>query len=107
MPDSQVLSPAAQWAVVSGFLMPLVIACIQQPHWKTEFKTAIGFLACVVCAVIQLSIEGKLDTRNFFPTVVLVLTVSVGTFHHFWEKLGITSAIEKGTSPDSEAGEEK
>ena len=96
MPDStQLLPPAAQWAIVSGFFMPLIIACIQQPHWNKEFKAAIGFMTCVAATAIQLGIEQKLDAQNFFPTVLLVLTISVSTFGHFWKPLGIADAVRK------------
>lgn len=100
MPDSAPILPlSAQWAIVSGFFLPLVIAVIQRPHWPKEFKTVIGFMACVACAAIQLSIEGKADAKNFFPTLILVLTISISTFQHFWKPLGIADAVEKATSP--------
>ncbi len=96
-----VVSPAAQWAIVSGFFLPLLIAVIVQTHWSREFKTATGFVVCMAATAVQLGIQQKLSAHNFFPTMLLVLTVSISTFQHFWKPLGVANAIEKGTSPQS------
>lgn len=104
-PTSDV-SLGGQWSLVVGFLMPLLIAVIQQPAWKKDVKATVAFFACLCAAVVQLSIEGKLDFKHFMPTVVLTLVTAISTFQHFWKPTGIADAIEKGTSP-GHAPEEK
>jgi hypothetical protein len=91
------LSPTAQWAAVSGFFMPLIIAVINRCHWSTEFKSCIAFMACVACTAVQLGMQQKLDFANFFPTLLLVLTFSISSFQGLWKPSGIANALEAAT----------
>lgn len=88
-------------AIVTGFFLPIVIAVINQPHWSKEFKTLLHFVACMFVTALQLSVEGRFDRHNFFPTMLLVLAGSVTMFQGILKPSGLADVIEKATSPRS------
>lgn len=105
MDSTQLLSPADQLSAVIGFFLPLLIAVIQNLHWKTQFKTIIAFLVYVAVAVVKLSVEQRLDWSHFQTTFLLIMFTSVAAFQGGWKPSGIAQAIEKATTPKREGGD--
>lgn len=101
----ETLPLSAQWAIVTGFFMPLIIAVINRSHWRPDFKAVVGFLACVAATCVQLGIEGKLDAKNFFPTFILVFASSITAFKGLWKPTGIANGLEDLTTPGALAVE--
>jgi hypothetical protein len=84
---------------IVGLLLPLLVAVIQQLHWKESYRAAVGFLSCMVAAFITTWVEGKLNTKDLLSSFFVVFTVAQVSYSHFWKKLGATQAIEKVTPP--------
>lgn len=86
-------------AAIVGLLLPLLVAVIQQLHWKSSYRAAVGFAACFVAALITAWAEGKLNAKNLVSSFFIVFTVAQVSYAQFWKKIGVTAAIEKRTPP--------
>lgn len=94
-------APVAQWATVSGFFVPLVMAVINQPKWSKELKTLLHFVVCMAVAAIQLQLDGTLTPSAFFPNALAVLSTSIVIFHGVMKPSGLADVVEVSTSPRS------
>lgn len=96
---NDVLSDAAMWAVIVGFISPLLIAAVQQPKWTTRSRAIVTFVWAVVVGSVTAFLSGDLNGRTLISTVLLILVVSVATYRGLWQPTGAAPAIERATSP--------
>lgn len=82
-----------------GLLLPLLVAVIQQLHWKSSYRAVVGFASCLTAAFITTWVEGKLNTKDLLSSFFIVFTVAQVSYSHFWQKLGATQVIERVTPP--------
>lgn len=85
------------WTLVIGFLMPNVVALVNQSHWPAKWKTGIAAFACLTAAVIQLSLKNELDATNLMVSTLSIFALSITFFKGFWRPLGVSDAIEART----------
>jgi len=95
----------AQWAIVLGFLMPLVVSLVVQSHWASGFKATVSLLSCLAAATVQLGIQGRLDLSHLPATALGIMALSVSFHAHFWKPTGIAPWLEQATNlPVKEGG---
>jgi hypothetical protein len=104
------MSNIQMWNLVLAFLLPLVLAVIQQPSWSKTTRSFVAFLVSGVVALGNLYFNDVTiwDSSNIDTVIGSVLTVFVATiafYRGFWRTTGdtaaesITGKIELKTSP--------
>lgn len=86
-------------SAVVGLLLPLLVAVLQQTHWKSSTRAAIGFLCCMLAAFFTTWAEGRLNTKDLLSSFFIVFTVAQVSYAQFWKKVGVTTVIESKTPP--------
>ena len=87
------------WEIVTAFVLPLIIAFIQQPTWSPRLRSLVMFATSAVVVIGQLLFSGELD--NWSDPAVSVLTVVVMTIAFYkgvWKPTGVAPSIEAATS---------
>jgi hypothetical protein len=92
------MSHLANLAAVVGLLLPLLIAVVQQQHWRQDIRAAVGFVICFVAAFVTAWVEGKLTAKDLLSSFLVCYTLAQTSYHALWTKIGITQAIETATS---------
>jgi len=92
------LSNGDLWRILVGFLMPLVIAAINQRTWRSQIKAAVMFGASVVVAAITLFFQGGVDWTDYPRAFLLIFTTAQLGYLAWWKPSGVTDAIETATS---------
>lgn len=87
-----------QWTLVLGFLMPLIVAMVNQSHWPTRFKAIVGLAVCVAAAAVQMGLKGQLDASNLLSASLALAALSITFFKGFWRPTGIAGALESATN---------
>lgn len=96
------MSNLVMWNLLIGFLMPTVVAAIQQPKFSSPVRAGITFVAALIGGFLTAYFN---DQFNFGDVVgsILVTGVSAITFYKgFWKPTGIAPGIENVTSPGSQ-----
>jgi cell division protein FtsW (lipid II flippase) len=94
------MSNTQMWSLIVGFLLPLIIAVIQQATWSDGLRAIVAFVACLVAAIGQVLIElSSWDWRVWIQSVLLIFVTAIATYKRFWVPVGIAPAIEVRTSP--------
>lgn len=53
--------PLSGWSAVVAMLVPLMVAVIRRPHWKSEAVELLSFAVTTALYVLSLALEGKLS----------------------------------------------
>jgi hypothetical protein len=89
---------AQLWATGLGFVLPPVIAIVNQPRWSGAVR---GLLMLAVAALVGLGtayFNGDFDGKPVV-TCMLLAAVAIGTSYYVvWKPSGIAPGIERATS---------
>ena len=86
------------WSLLVGFLLPPMVAVIQQKSWSDSVRAMVTFACCIVAALGICYFSAMLDGKGIISAVLTILVTAVATYKAFWHKIGISDVIEKLTS---------
>lgn len=91
-----------------GFIMPAVIAGVNQSYWNSRTKGLVAFLACLVASVAVCLFRGDMDWTNWQSTFLVVFGGAIATYRLWWQPSMIAGTIEaKTTSAHHDQEEEE
>jgi hypothetical protein len=98
-------SNAQEWALVVGFLLPLVMSVINQPGWSGQVKSLLAFAASALAGVgtLYFAQHSDKDVPTWISTALLILVTAQASYHGFHKPTGIAPTIEAKTSPSTSA----
>lgn len=94
----QNMTDAAMWALIVGFLSPLVIAVVQRPEWKDWARALVTFVYCLIAGAVTAYLNGAMEGRSLVSTILLVFVVAIAAYRGLWKDVGAPQ-IEAATSP--------
>lgn len=97
--DLHTLQNLEMWALLVGFVLPLVISALEQSTWSNGIRSAVAFVVCVIAGGITAWIAGDFDTNDIVTAALIVLTTALATYKGLWKPTGIAPKIEAATSP--------
>jgi intracellular septation protein A len=80
------------------FILPPVIAIINQTHWRDEVRALVAMVACLVYAFGITALRQDLDWTMWRDTVIQVLVGTFGAYKLFWKPSHIAPDIEAATT---------
>jgi hypothetical protein len=81
-----------------GFLLPQLIALINQRKWVARTKSLVAFGACAVAGILTSYVAGDLVSSDLLLSIFTVFGVARVSYAGLWHPTGVTPAIEKATS---------
>lgn len=91
------MTDAAMWAVIVGFLSPLIISLVQQPSWSNMARSLVTFGYSIVVGAVTAYLNGALEGRSLVSTILLVMVTAIASYQGFWKDAG-ARRIEQATS---------
>lgn len=93
------------WSLVSGSLVPLVLAVIQQPKWSDQIRSLVTFAFSLLVGFLNVWLNGDLSkAADWTSAILIVLIAAVSTYKGFWKPSTIAPKIEYATSPTQPQG---
>lgn len=86
------------WSGLVGFLLPLVIAVIQQPSFPKPLRAIITLVVCAVAAIVTVSLQGSLDWTRWQHSVLIIAVAALAFYKGTWLPLGGAPALEEATT---------
>ena len=86
------------WSLIVGFVLPPVLAVIQQSGWSDRLRAVVAFLACAVAGAGVAYFQGDLTAKRFVEAGLVVLVTAIATYRNFWKPTGVAPAIETKTN---------
>ena len=84
--------------LLTGALMPLLVALVVQSKWHVIAKSAVAVASCAVAGVVTAVAAGDLTGQTFASGALIVLALCGTTYMTFWKTTGIAPWIEKFTN---------
>lgn len=98
MLDADVLTNAAMWAGIVGFLTPLAAQFITKLSVSRQVQAVLAFLFVLAISVPTAYFADSLTTKDYVKSALIVFTVAMASYEHFWKPLGATPST---TAPDT------
>ena len=95
-------SNLVMWGLVVGFLMPPLLAIVQQPGWTVGVRSIVMFVASIVAGAGTVYFNGGFDFSEpdkIITTVLVIMVTAISTYKGLWQTTGIATKIEIATSP--------
>lgn len=92
------MSNLAQWSALVGFLVPLVIAIIQQTHWGRTIRTIVGVVSSLAAAVVTAAVQNNLNWNTWATSAIWIVTTAMVSYRTIWVPLGAAPFIEAKTT---------
>jgi uncharacterized membrane protein YfcA len=86
------------WSLIVGFLLPIVIAFIQQEKWSEVIRSVTMFIVCVIAATGTVYFSGHFNLQDLVTSALLIIVTAIGTYKGIWQPTGIAPALEHVTS---------
>lgn len=90
------VTDAALFAIVVGFLQPVVLDLLIQTRWSKLWKALAAFLFSTVTGGLTAYFAGAFTGLGVVTTILLVAVVSISAYKGFWSQV----APKLGTSTD-------
>lgn len=90
--------------ILAGAVMPLLIAVIVQPSWKSEAKALLTIALTAACALAAVWLDGDLTKAAFMQAFVLLYGAQQAAYHVTWKPTGVASKVEQTTTPSLDKG---
>lgn len=93
------------WSLVLGFLVPPILAVIQQPKWSQQVRSLVTFGFALLVGFGNVWLNGDLSKAADWTSAILIVLISaISTYKGFWKPSGIAPAIETKTSTTQAPG---
>lgn len=103
----EVTTDLAMWTSLVSFLLPVLVAVIQQPRWQPRTRALVAALSSLVAGVgtVYLTDPDALDAGLTTTVVLTMLVASTAVYRAWWKPVGIR-VLESATSPGDDTLEE-
>lgn len=92
------MSNLVMWNLVVGFLVPNLIAVIQQPRFTDNTRAVITFVVSILGGLGTAYFTGQWNTQDIVGSCLIVAVAAITFYKGFWKKTGVAPAIERATS---------
>lgn len=87
----------ARWALIIGFLMPLLVAVIEQPKWPDWVRAVVAAILCIIAGGMQVYVMGQFNAADLTTSILIILVEAIAVYQAFWKKVGIKT-LENATT---------
>lgn len=81
-------------AAMGAFVLPPVIALINQVRWASQVRAVIALAVCAVYALVIAIIRGPVDFTDWRDTLLTVAGAAFALHGLFWRPSGIAGSLE-------------
>ena len=88
----------AQWSAIVAFVIPLVMALLNQTQWAAHIKAALFFAVSLVAAGGTAYFQGDLTGKRWLDSALIIVPAAAAFYHGFWKPVGIAPKLEEITT---------
>ncbi len=81
------MTDAAMWAVIVGFVSPLVLNFIINATWASWVKALVAFGFSAVIGTVTAIIAGAYEGLGIPSTILLTAVVAITSYQSFWKQV--------------------
>jgi len=89
------MTDAAMWAVIVGFVSPIVLNFIVSATWPQWAKALTAFVFSAIVGTITAVIAGAYEGLGIPSTILLTAVVAITAYQNFWKQ--VAPNMQRGT----------
>ena len=90
------ISQTALWAIIVGFISPIVLNFIIQSGWSARTQALVAFLFSAIVGAATAFFTGAFDGVGIVTGILLTFVVAISTYRGFWKQ--VTPNLKDATS---------
>jgi hypothetical protein len=94
------MTDAAMWAVIVGFISPLVLNFIISATWPAWVKALIAFGFSAIVGTVTAIIAGAYEGLGIPSTILLTAVVAITAYQSFWKQ--VAPNLQRGSEAKAE-----
>lgn len=98
--ESEVLTTA----MVTGALLPILIAVGQQQEWSKTTRTLVAVATAAVSGILVAVTNGNHDAGSIITSIITTIIATTATYQGVWQPAGVAGRVEAATSPPFHRG---
>lgn len=96
------MTQTEMWAVIIGFVTPLLVAVVNQPQWTRNQKRVLAVGVSVIVGVLNLVAQGAFTEQSLtwsgaLASLVLVIGAAQASYALLWKPSGVAETVEAAT----------
>ena len=84
-----VLSNAAMWAGIVGFLSPIVIQQITKLHESSQVQAMLAFVFILAVSAPTAYFAAELNVHDYVKSALIVFALAMTSYRNFWKPIGV------------------
>src|SRR5512134_422089 len=87
----------AQWSAIVAFVIPIVLALLNQAHWPAQLKAGLFFVVSLAAAAGTAYFQGELTGKRWLDSALIIVPAAAAFYHGFWKPVG-ANQLEEATT---------
>lgn len=92
------MSNLVMWNLIVGFLMPNLVAILQQPKFTSQVRALITAGAAVMGGFGTAYFTGSFNFEDVVGSILITGVAAITFYKGFWKPTGVATSIENATS---------
>lgn len=92
------MTNAQMWSLIAGFLSPLMISVVNQPHWPRPMKVAVQVVASVLIGLASAYFAGDFAGKDVVTGILIAAVAAISAYKGVFKPSGIAPAVERSTA---------
>ena len=93
------MSNLVMWNLIVGFLVPNLIAIVQQPKWSARARAIFTSVACIIFGGLTAYFNGQFNLGDIVGSILTMGVAAITFYKGLWQPTGVAPKIEQATSP--------
>lgn len=96
------MSNLVMWNLVVGFLIPNLVAIVQQPKFSQTARAIVTAVICIFFGLGTAYFNAQFNPGDIVGSILIVAVAAITFYKGLWKPSGIAPAIERATSSEPE-----
>lgn len=92
------MSNLVMWNLVVGFVLPMLIAVLQQPRFSKQSRAIITAVVCALGGAGTAYFNEDFQAGDVVGSILIVAVATITFYKGFFQPTGVSGAIESATS---------
>ncbi|POX36056.1 hypothetical protein C3486_35615 [Streptomyces sp. Ru73] len=87
------------WALIIGFVSPLLISAVNQPHWPSAARAAVQITVSVLVGLGTAYFAGDFAGKDIVTSILIASVSAISAYKGIFKPTGVSPTVEHLTSP--------
>ncbi|MFC6065463.1 hypothetical protein [Streptomyces ochraceiscleroticus] len=97
------MTNAQMWALIIGFVSPLLISVVNRPQWSSAARSFVQMAVSVLVGLGSAYFAGDFAGKDVISSILIASVSAISAYKGIFKPTGASPALERLTSPTPRA----